>query len=332
MLIRYPAYYDDFKCVASACPDSCCKEWTVDVDPDSASFYRSLKGPLGDRLRAVLQDVEDGAVMEIENGRCPMWRQDGLCRIQAELGHDALCKTCRDFPRLCHDYGDFIERGLELSCPEAARLILTGEAKLCSGEEAAAGEAPDYDEECMAVLLRSRDTIIGYLEKTAHTPGEALAVMLLFAHGVQSELDGGEETSFSPETLLDTAKRYSGEGDMNALLALLSELEILTKAWTERLQNPAQNPVWSPEIKKLAIYMVTRYWLQAVSDFDLVCRVKLSVLACLSVYALGGDVIQTAQLFSKEIENNTDNVETLLDAAYTTPALTDLNLLRLLMA
>ena len=47
-----------------------------------------------------------------------MWRQDGLCRIQAELGHEALCKTCREFPRLRHDYGSFVELGLELH-PEA---------------------------------------------------------------------------------------------------------------------------------------------------------------------------------------------------------------------
>ena len=97
----------------------------MDVDDVSAARYRALPGALGDALRDVLKDTEDGTVMTIQNGRCPMWRQDGLCRIQAELGHDALCKTCRDFPRLRHDYGSFVELGLELSCPEAARLILT---------------------------------------------------------------------------------------------------------------------------------------------------------------------------------------------------------------
>ena len=28
--------------------------------------------------------------------------------IQAELGEQALCKTCREFPRLTHDYGGFV--------------------------------------------------------------------------------------------------------------------------------------------------------------------------------------------------------------------------------
>jgi hypothetical protein len=41
-------------------------------------------------------------------------------------------------------------------------------------------------------------------------------------------------------------------------------------------------------------------------------------------------VVETAQLYSKEIENSADNVDAILDAAYTHPALTDANLLTLL--
>ncbi|MBO5837230.1 MAG: hypothetical protein J6Q92_04985, partial [Oscillospiraceae bacterium] len=76
MEIYYPEYYYDFRCIAAACPDSCCKEWEVDVDPESAALYRSLPGALGDRLRQVLQDGTNGTSMRIESGRCPMWRQD----------------------------------------------------------------------------------------------------------------------------------------------------------------------------------------------------------------------------------------------------------------
>ena len=32
MEVTKPSYYDSFRCLASACPDSCCKEWDVDVD------------------------------------------------------------------------------------------------------------------------------------------------------------------------------------------------------------------------------------------------------------------------------------------------------------
>ena len=130
MKIRKPAYFDTFRCIASACPDSCCKEWDVQVDEEKAALYRTLSGDLGDRLREVLKEEDGETVMTIIDGRCPMGRSDGLCRIQAELGEEALGKTCREFPRLTHDYGDFVEYGLELSCPEAARIILSAPAQM----------------------------------------------------------------------------------------------------------------------------------------------------------------------------------------------------------
>ena len=81
----------------------------------------------------------------------------------------------------------------------------------------------------------------------------------------------------------------------------------------------------------MARYGVERYWLQAVSDYDLISRVKMIIASCLLVKALGGDPVETAQLYSKEIENSADNVDAVLDAAYTLPAVTDNKLLGLLL-
>ena len=68
-----------------------------------------------------------------------------------------------------------------------------------------------------------------------------------------------------------------------------------------------------------------------MSDYDLVGRVKLVVISCLLITGLGGDFVQPAQVYSKEIENSTDNVEAILDGAYSSPALTDAKLLGLLL-
>ena len=59
-----------------------------------------------------------------------------------------------------------------------------------------------------------------------------------------------------------------------------------------------------------------RYWLQTISDFDLVGRVKFALISCIIVRLLGGDPVETAQIYSKEIENSIQNVEAILDAAY----------------
>ena len=89
---------------------------------------------------------------------------------------------------------------------------------------------------------------------------------------------------------------------------------------------------WSHGYRALARYFIQRWWLQAVSDYDLISRAKLTVTACLVIHALGGDLVETAQAFSKEIENDPDNVARILDGAYCSPALTDTQLLSLLLA
>ena len=332
MLIYKSAYYDRFRCIAQNCPDSCCKEWDVQVDPGSAEFYRNLSGPLGDRLRQVLaDDPEAGTVMTIENGRCPMWRSDGLCRIQAELGHDALCKTCREFPRLTHDYGDFMELGLELSCPEAARLILTSPVEPYTVTQISGGEAPEYDTEAMAVLRNTRNTALQLLSDPAFTVPKALILLLFYGYQAQTLLDGGAAPDFDPQQILTAAEIFSVPADSTSLLQFFSELEILTAEWKTRLQTPFTPSAWSDLFRNLARYGVERYWLQAVSDYDLVSRVKLIIISCLLVRLLGGDAIATAQLYSKEIENDAANIDAILDAAYTHPALTDAALLGLLL-
>ena len=328
MRIVKPAYYDEFRCLAGDCPDSCCQEWDVQVDADSARRYLALEGELGDRLRAVLKAENGEYSMEIRNRRCPMWREDGLCRIQAELGHEGLCRVCREFPRLRHDYGDFVELGLELSCPEAARLMLTGPARPAIEWEAPGGGVPDYDREAMEVLLRTRKKALALLEE--HPVPQALALLLLYGYRAQEELDGDDEEDFSPETELEFARQIAGTGDGEALAAFYNGLEVLTPRWERRLTE-LQGRGWPEELRAMARCGIERYWLQAVSDYDLIGRVKLVIAGCVLVGLLGGDTVETAQLCSKEIDNSIDNVEAILDGAYTAPALTDANLLGLLL-
>ncbi len=330
MLITKPDYFDRFRCIAGSCPDSCCKEWDVQVDEMSAEKYRSLPGDLGDRLREVLFTEDGETVMTIIDGRCPMWRTDGLCRIQAELGESALCKTCREFPRLTHDYGDFVELGLELSCPEAAKYILNPHRPVMISAETAGGEEPEYDTEAMEVLKATREQALDLLFDSSRSIPESLALFLLYGYQAQSELDGEEPQPFQPEASLESVREFAKPGTYEEMTDYFSALELLTPDWAQLLQNPSPAP-WSDHHRALAGYLAQRYWLQAVSDYDLYCRVKFIVISCLLVKHLGGDIFRTGQLFSKEIENNIDNVEAILDGAYAHPAFTDDKILGMLL-
>lgn len=330
MILRYPAYFETFSCIADQCPDSCCKEWEVLVDEKTAEAYRCMEGQLGEDLRCSLyQDEEGDSYLRITDGRCPMWRHDGLCRIQAERGHDALCQTCRDFPRLTHDYGAFVERGLELSCPEAARIIFKNPTSAWVEKEIPDGEIPDYDPADMEILQQTRRHMLEILAEERPIQ-ETLALTLLYGYQAQSLLDG-EETLWNEEDALFFGKRLAKPCDGSEVIKFYKDLDVLTDVWHARLEDPRGMKAWDDRLRTLARYGIERYWLQAISDFDLVGRVKMVVLSCVLVHLLGGDPVQTAQIYAKEIENSADNVEAILDGAYSDPALTDDKILGLLL-
>ena len=324
MVIRKPSYYDTFRCIAGACPDSCCHQWEVQVDADAARRYRAMPGPLGDALRDALRTEDGETFLTLREGKCPMWRSDGLCRIQAELGEKALCRVCREFPRLRHDYGDFQELMLEMSCPEAAKWIFLDaggwvEAEIPGGSEV------EYDREDMALLLSSRERAMELLDGEA-LPGETLAKLLLLGVQVQNVLDGGD-----PEEIqMEEARAAAGPGDIREVAGFFRGLEILTPRWRALLDTAACRPL-PREVIPMARYLVRRYWLQAVSDLDLYGRVKFIALSALLVGSLAGDFQSNAQLWSKEIENDPENLDAILDGAYHSDALTDSKLLGLLL-
>ena len=37
------SYYDDFKCIGSKCPNSCCVGWEIDLDINTFQKYRDLQ-------------------------------------------------------------------------------------------------------------------------------------------------------------------------------------------------------------------------------------------------------------------------------------------------
>ena len=318
---RIPKSYQDFHCIASLCPDTCCQQWDIDIDPETYARYQVLSGPLGEKVRTHLKEGEEGPIIALEDGQCPMHRRDGLCALQAELGEEALCQVCREFPRLRHDYGDFVELGLELSCPEAARLILTeGPGTMAILELPGEGK-PDYDRQVMALLLSSRQQALEILNSDRPLM-EALTLVFFYGCNSQEALDGEADLAFSPKDVLSSAADFSSPQSLSQVRAFFLGLDILTEDWKQRLSQLGM-PRLTPEIRNLARYLIGRYWLQAVSDFDLYSRVKFILISCLLVAGLPGDRIDSAHLWSKEIENDWENMDAILDAAYEDPVFTD---------
>lgn len=118
--------YRGFQCASSECPYTCCAGWSVALDEETDRFYQSCAGELGEYINRNIQRENGTAVMILrENGRCPMLDENNLCRIQLAYGPDRLSTVCRLFPRLAVLDDGLKMNYLQLSCPEAARMVLT---------------------------------------------------------------------------------------------------------------------------------------------------------------------------------------------------------------
>ena len=59
----YIPKYGEFRCIAGACPDSCCAGWEIVLDDASVERYRTVSGGLGERIRQAMAEDADGDVI-----------------------------------------------------------------------------------------------------------------------------------------------------------------------------------------------------------------------------------------------------------------------------
>lgn len=213
MILRKPDFYDQFKCIASRCSDTCCVGWEIDIDEATQEVYRKVAGAFGERLRA---NIEDGHFKLLPHDRCPFLDKDNLCEVYQNLGEDALCDICTEHPRFVEVYGDIMERGLGLCCEEAARLLLEGEGPLTFTCE----ECDEPEDELDDDDLDIRDQVLGEREWVFETLADQ---GLPFAERLYKIFGFTGENPFAP---FESA---------NAMFELLTKLESYGPDWDAAL-------------------------------------------------------------------------------------------------
>ena len=184
MILIKPDFYDNFKCTASRCSDTCCVGWEIDIDKQSQETYRNVSGAFGERLR---ENIIDGHFKLLPHDRCPFLDKENLCEIYQQLGEGALCDICREHPRFVEVYGDIMERGLGLCCEEATRLLLEGEGPLHLVSEESdepEDELDEDDEEIRNEVLYEREQMFRFLADDSLS----FSAKLYNAFGISSEV------------------------------------------------------------------------------------------------------------------------------------------------
>jgi len=131
-----PEYFRHFRCLADACPNTCCEGWRVGIDKNTYGKYQQSSDPV---LQPAFQHLitinpartsdDHYATFATSGGRCS-FLSEGLCSIQKRLGETYLGAACASFPRVTNLVQGVLERSLDFSCPEAARLALLDPAPL----------------------------------------------------------------------------------------------------------------------------------------------------------------------------------------------------------
>jgi lysine-N-methylase len=130
---RYPRYLKEFKCIGGKCEDSCCVGWDIDIDKITFRQYYKVQDKEMKRMfqknvhnndNYLDSDVDYGKVKLTIGKRCPFLDDENYCIIYSKLGEEYLSNVCTSFPRIINKVDGCYEMSLDVSCPEAARIIL----------------------------------------------------------------------------------------------------------------------------------------------------------------------------------------------------------------
>ena len=121
---------ENFKCLASDCPDDCCSYgWDITVEDHILEKWKNIPDPdLRNRVLDVVFEKEiDGKNKHVISSKervCNLQEDNGLCLIHDKLGEEFLCNTCRKYPRVTATFSNYTLSSATMSCPEIARLIV----------------------------------------------------------------------------------------------------------------------------------------------------------------------------------------------------------------
>ena len=127
-IILQPKYVADFQCDGSKCNAKCCGKWRIDIDMETYKKYQRIKNPaMRKKILSSIQPstIQTGFQIKLnDKAVCPLLCEDNLCYIQRNMGEGALSQTCKVYPRMVQQIGNYQFRMLAMTCPVAAESAL----------------------------------------------------------------------------------------------------------------------------------------------------------------------------------------------------------------
>lgn len=234
-IILMPEYIKKFHCTSLDCKDDCCYGWKVVVDKATYKKCKSVhKTTLRNELsRHILRNKgskidNDYAYIYIEKDKsCPFQCEEKLCKIHRDLGEEYLSLTCKNYPKLYAKVDTIFEVSLDMSCPEAVKIVLFNK-ELMAFEEVETNK--DLNSGIVNVISTKAITINNYfwdirvgvitiLQNRKLSIEQRLILVGLMINKIEESKKNG-----SLESIPDDINHYVNKIDIDELRGLIDEL------------------------------------------------------------------------------------------------------------
>lgn len=313
-----PDYYKEFHCIADQCEETCCSGWQIMIDKKSLSKYIHVKSPYKKQLLRGIS-FRQSAFRQKCGKRCFFLNEQNLCDLYTNLGKSALCKTCKTYPRHIEEFEDVREITLSVSCPEAARILLSKKdpVSFLSYEKHGEEEYDDFDPFLYSMLLDCREEMYRILRDRS-LPIRVRAILILgMTHDIQTRIN--QEQIFDCQNVI---ARYQNPGAaqkaasipytsqtfsfQRKMLRALHHLETLNERWPDLLLETEailymngmeyykeacltffkDNETLAIQLEQLLVYFISTYFCGAVYDGQALAKSQFAVICTWQIYDL----------------------------------------------
>lgn len=240
-------YFDKFICASSKCEDTCCQGWQIMIDDNSLERFKKYDGVMKEELHKAV-NWRDKMMNYDSSGKCPLLNADGLCRLVIEEGEEFISEICHIYPRHVEEFDGIREWSLSISCPIAAKMLLTAKEPLSYNvieddeEEPLYEDFEDFDFMLFTKLEDSRDLIFEILNDRSLSIYSRILAILKLSTALQDCID--EDRIYDMDEIIENfdcsdirceaKKLYS---IINNQTELLFRFEKLREDWNDVLSD-----------------------------------------------------------------------------------------------
>lgn len=329
MIYTKPYFYDDFRCKADKCTDTCCAGWEVDIDEESYEKYKNFSGTFAERLNDGIDISGNVPCFRLcENERCVFLNKSGLCDIYSELGEDYLCEICSEHPRFYDFFDDVTEMGLGLCCEKVCEMIFSSEKPVTF--ESCLDDENFYIDDDDKLYFMFREKIFEIIYNRELPLYDRIKNLIEYAVSVQNEIFA-DNYVFNSE--VDIAVLF------NSVVKMFSETEPINDEWNNFIKDIYNNiniiltvkddvKFKEYEYEQMLTYILYRHFMKSRFGGNILPAVCFSIVSLIFIYLADCKIFSdnkeftfqdrknSVKLWSKQIEYSEENTQCIFDKSF----------------